>query len=183
MKLEAEERKLHWLAKVHHFLEMWQGSQIPSATQKKSCIQSTQMPAVGYISDTEVILKASWSNFEHNCVVAFELLERSLLPPALSAKDFSGGWTQVWNVNQINTMDCHPVECNVVHPPESILHTEICLHWICNLDNRNDNADNWKVDDKSNVELDNAIEDVKCQEQWEESAIPIVPRLVQPPQR
>jgi len=37
MKKEAEERKLHRIAKVHDFLEMWQGSQNLRATQKESC--------------------------------------------------------------------------------------------------------------------------------------------------
>jgi len=35
MKKEAEERKLHRIAKVHNFLEMWQGSQNLPATQKE----------------------------------------------------------------------------------------------------------------------------------------------------
>jgi len=52
MKKEVEERKLHRMAKVHDFLEMWQGSQNLRATQKKSHAQNKQMNAVGYISDT-----------------------------------------------------------------------------------------------------------------------------------
>jgi len=36
MKKEAEERKLHRMAKVHDFLEMWQGSQNLHATEKES---------------------------------------------------------------------------------------------------------------------------------------------------
>jgi hypothetical protein len=36
MKREAEEKKLHRMAKVHDFLEMWQGSQTLRATQKES---------------------------------------------------------------------------------------------------------------------------------------------------
>jgi hypothetical protein len=51
------------------------------------------------------------------------------------------------------------------------------------LDNCNDNEDNWEVDNKSNVELDNSIQNIKCPEQWEDRAIPIVPGLVWPPQR
>jgi len=53
MKKEAEERKLHRMAKVHDVLEMWQGSQNLCATQKESRAQNKQMTAVGYISDTE----------------------------------------------------------------------------------------------------------------------------------
>jgi len=91
MKKEAEQRKLHRLAKVYDFFEMWQGSQNPRATQKESRDQNKQMTAVGYISDTEVIVNASWSLFQHDGAAAFKLLERSPLPPTLSAKDLPGG--------------------------------------------------------------------------------------------
>jgi hypothetical protein len=63
MKKEAEERKLHRMAKVHDILEMWQGSQNLGATQKEPRAQNKQMTAVGYISDTKEIVKASWSLF------------------------------------------------------------------------------------------------------------------------
>jgi len=59
MTQEAEERKLHRMAKVHDFLDMWQGSQNLRATQKESRTQNKQMTTVGYISDTEEIVKAS----------------------------------------------------------------------------------------------------------------------------
>jgi len=101
MKREAEEKKLHRMAKVHDFLEMWQGSQNLRATQKESRVQNKQMPAVGYISDTEEIVKASWSNFQHDGAAAFKLSEKSPGPPALSAKDLPGGRTQVLNVRRI----------------------------------------------------------------------------------
>jgi hypothetical protein len=98
MKREAEEKKLHRMAKVHDFLEMWQGSQTLRATQKESRAQNKQITAVGYISDTEEIVKASWSNFPHDGAAAFKLSEKSPVPPALSAKDLPGGRTQVLNV-------------------------------------------------------------------------------------
>jgi hypothetical protein len=63
MKREAEEKKLHRMAKVCDFLEMWQGSQILQATKKEPHAQNKQMTAIGYISDTAEIIKASWSNF------------------------------------------------------------------------------------------------------------------------
>ena len=75
LKKEVEQRKLHRLAKVHHFLEMWQGSQNLHATQKGSRAQTKQMTTVGYISDTEEIINASWSNFQHDGVAAFKLSE------------------------------------------------------------------------------------------------------------
>jgi len=63
LKKQAEEKKLRRMAMVRNFLEMWQGSQNLRATQKESWAQNKQMTAVGYISDTEEIIKASWSNF------------------------------------------------------------------------------------------------------------------------
>ena len=63
MMKDEEERKLHRMAKVHYSLEMWQGSQNLRGTQKESWAQNKQMTAVGYISDTEEILNASWSLF------------------------------------------------------------------------------------------------------------------------
>jgi hypothetical protein len=47
MKEEAEERKLHRMAKVHDFLELWQGSQNLRATQNESHVQNKQMTVVG----------------------------------------------------------------------------------------------------------------------------------------
>jgi hypothetical protein len=99
MKKEAEERKWYRMAKVHDFLEMWQGSQNLHATQKESRAQNKQMTTVGYISDTEEIVKASWSFFQHDGAAAFKLSERSPLPPALSAKDLPGGRTQILKVH------------------------------------------------------------------------------------
>jgi len=98
---EAEERKLHRMAKVHDFLEMWRGRQNLCATQKESRAQNKQMTAVGYISDTEEIVKASWSPFSHDGAAAFKLSERSPLPPPLSARDLPGRRTQILNVRRI----------------------------------------------------------------------------------
>jgi len=90
MKREVEERKLHIMAKVHDFLEMCQGRQNLCPTQKKSHTQNNQITAVGCISDIEKIVKASWSNCQHDGAAAFKLSERSPVPPTLSAKDLSG---------------------------------------------------------------------------------------------
>jgi len=91
MKKEAEERKLRRMAKVHNFLKMWQGSQNLSAAQKKSRAQNMQMTAMGYISHTELIIKASWSLFQHDRAAAFKSSERSPMPSPSSAKDLPGG--------------------------------------------------------------------------------------------
>jgi hypothetical protein len=91
MKKEVEEMKFHTIAKVHNFLEVWQGSQNLRAAQKESQTQNKQMTAIGYISDTEEIAKASWSLFSHDGAAAFKLSARSPLPPALPAKELPGG--------------------------------------------------------------------------------------------
>jgi hypothetical protein len=79
------------MAKVHNLLEMWQGNHNLRATQKKSRAQNKLMTAVGYISDTKQIVKASWSLFQHDGPAAFKLSEKSPVPPALSGKDLPGG--------------------------------------------------------------------------------------------
>jgi len=95
MKREAEQKKLHWMAKVHDLFEMWHGSRNLRATQKESRSHNKQMTAVGYISDTEEIIKASWSHIQHYGAAAFKLSEKSPVPPALSAKNLTGGRTQL----------------------------------------------------------------------------------------
>ena len=76
MKIEPEETKCNRIAKVHDCLEMWQARDNLSATQKESCAKNEQMTAVGYISDTDEIIKASWSLFQHDGAAAFKLSER-----------------------------------------------------------------------------------------------------------
>jgi hypothetical protein len=124
MKKEEEEKKLPTMAKIYDFLEMWQGSQNLRATEKESRTQIKQMTAVGYISDTEEIVKVSWSLFQHDGATAFKLSERSPLLPALPAKDLPGGWTQILNVHSIRIINCHPVESGEDGTPESIPDTD-----------------------------------------------------------
>jgi hypothetical protein len=49
---------------------MWQGSQNFGANQKQSRTSYKQMTAVGYISGTKEIVKASRSLYEHDGVAA-----------------------------------------------------------------------------------------------------------------
>jgi len=152
MKKEAEETKLHRTAKVHNFLEMWQASQNLRATQKKSRSQNKQMTAVGYISDTEEIVRASWSLFQHDGVAAFKLSEISPLPPPLSAKDLPGGRTQILNVRRILRINRQTVESDEDSAPESISDTEDWLNWNGDLDNPNDSEDYCAADVESDME-------------------------------
>jgi hypothetical protein len=70
------------MAKVHDCFEMWQGSQNLRATQKECGAQDKQMTAIGYISDTEELVKASWSLFQRDGAAAFKLSGSSPLPQA-----------------------------------------------------------------------------------------------------
>ena len=139
-----------------------------------------QMTAVGYISDTEESIQASWSLFQHDGAAAFNLSERSPLPPALSAKDLPGGRTQILNVRRIRRINRHPVESDKDSAPESISDTEDWLNWNGDLDNPNDSEEDCAVDDDSDIEHNNCIEDPKCPEQQDVSAAPNVPGLVRP---
>jgi len=180
LKREVEEKKLHRMAKVHDFLEMWQGSQTLRAKQKESRTQNKQMTAVGYISDTEEIVKASWSKFHHDGAATFKLSEKSPVPPALSANDLPGGRTQVLNVRRIKRIDRHPAESDEDSSPESISDTENWLNWNGDLDNANDSEDDWEADNESDMELDNCSEVSETLEVRNVSAAPNVPGLIRP---
>jgi hypothetical protein len=103
IQIEVEERILHRMAKLHdhNMLQMWQASQSLWVTQKESRAQNKQMTAMGYILDMEEMIKSIRSLFQHDGVAAFELTERSPLPPAWSAKHILGGRNQLFNVYQI----------------------------------------------------------------------------------
>ena len=180
MRREAEQKKWHRMAKVHDCMEMWQGSQTLRATQKESRSQNKLMTAVGYISDTDEIIKASWSNFHHDGGAAFKLSEISPVPPAWSAKVLPGGRTQVLNVRRIKRIDCHPPESHEDSSPESISDTENWLNWNGDLDNPNDSDDDWEVDNESDTELDNGSEVSQTLEVRNVGAAPNVPGLIRP---
>jgi len=182
MKKEVEERKLRRMAKVHDILEMWQDSQNLRATHKEHCAQNKQMTAVGYISDMEEIVKASWSLFQHDGAAAFKLSERSPLPPPLSAKDLPGGRTQILNVRRIGRSIRHPVESDEDSTSERISNTEDWLNWNGDLDNPNDSKDDFVADFESDIEQYNTVEDPECPEQRDMSAAPNVPGLIRPTQ-
>jgi hypothetical protein len=180
MKNKPEERTLHRMAKVRDILEMWQGSQNLRATQKESGDQNKQMTAVGYISDPQDIVKASWSLFQHDGVAAFKLSERSPLPPTLSAKELPGGRTQILNVRRIRRMNRQPVESDEDSAPENISYTEDWLHWNGDLDNPNDSEEDCAAHNQSDIEHNNCIQAPQCPEQQDVSAAPNVPGLAWP---
>jgi len=138
------------------------------------------MTAVGYISDTEEIFKASWSLFQHDGAAAFQLSERSPLPPAVSAKDLLGGRTQILNVLRIWRINHHPVDSDEDSTPEIILDTENWLDWNGDWDNPNDSEDDCVADAEIDIEQGNGIEDQECPEQLYLNAAPNVPGLIRP---
>jgi hypothetical protein len=127
LKREPEQRKLHRIAKVHDVLEMWQGTQNLHATRKESHTENKQKTAVGYISDTQGIVIASWTNIQLDGAAALKLSERSPQPPALPAKEHLGERTQILNERRIKKMVQHPVESKEDSHPKAFLIPEIGL--------------------------------------------------------
>ena len=179
-KKEAEDPNLHRMAKVHEFVEMWQGSQNLHATQKESWTQNKQMTAMGYISDTEEIVKTSSSVFQHDGAAAFKLSDRSPSPPPLSAKDFPGGGSQIFNVRRIRRIHPYPVESDVDSAPECISDSEDWLNWTGDFDIPNDREDDYAPDVQSDTEPDNGIEFRECPELRDVIATPNVSGLKRP---
>ena len=134
------------MVNVHNVLEMWQGSQNLQATQKESCAQNKQMTAVGYISDIEEMVKASWSHCQHDGAAALKLSDKSPVQPALSAKDLPGGRTKVLNVRRIKRFNRHPAATDEHSSPERISDTEKWPEWNGDLDSPNDSEDDWDPD-------------------------------------
>ena len=106
---------------------------------------------MGYILDTEEIIKASWSLFQHDGVGSFELSEISPLPPAFSTKDLPGGRTQILNTRQIRRINRHPVESDADIASERISDTECGLNLNGDLDNQNDIEDDCVADVESDL--------------------------------
>jgi len=162
MKKEVEERNFPRMAKVHDFLEMWHGSRNHRAVQKESRAQNKQMTARGYISDTEEIVKASWSLFQHDGAAVSKLSERSPLPLPLSRKNLPEGGTQILNIHRIRRINRHPVKSDEDSAPESILDTADWLNCIGDLETPNDSDNNCAPDVGSDEEQDNSIKDPEC---------------------
>jgi len=180
MKKVADKQKLPRMAKVRNVLEMWQGSQNLRATRKESSTQNKQIRTVGYISNMEEIIKASWSLFPPDGAAAFKLSERSPLPPGLSAKDLPAVQTQIFDVRQIRRINCHPDKTDEYSAPESISDPENGLNWNRGWDNLNDSADDCAAHVESDIEQHNGIENPECPEQRDVTGTPNVPWLIRP---
>jgi hypothetical protein len=128
----------------------------------------------------EEIIKASWPLIQHYGAASFKSPERSPLLPALSAKDIPGGCTQILNVRQVRRINHHGVESDNISTPELISDTENWVTWTGDLDNPNDSEDDCAVDNESDIENNNGIEDQECPDRQDVNAAPNDPRLVQP---
>jgi hypothetical protein len=56
------------MSNFHSLVEIWKGSQNLGAIQMESPTQNREITALAQISNTEVIVKTSWSNFQPHCV-------------------------------------------------------------------------------------------------------------------
>jgi len=78
---------------------------------------------------------------EPDGAAAFELWERSHLPPAWTAKNLPARQTQIVEARRIRRIDCYPVESEEDGAPETIAETENWLKLSGDLENPNDSED------------------------------------------
>jgi len=171
------------MGKVCDILEMWQSRQNPPATPRESLVHIKQMTAIKYISDTEQIVKASWSLVQHDGVAGFKSSERSPFSAGLSAMDIPAGQTQILNVHRIRRIYHHPVKSNENSAPECKLDTENWPNSNKDMDDPNDREVDRMADIESDIERDNGIDDREGAEQRDVSASPNIPGLCQPTQK
>jgi len=77
-------------------------------------------------------------------------------------------------------VNCHPAASDVDSAPESIAIPKECLDRNGDLDNRNMSDYDWEADNESHIELRNGIQAMGSPEDWDVSAAPNVPGLIQP---
>jgi hypothetical protein len=123
------------------------------------------MRALGYISDTEVVLKGSLAKFQIDGAVKCKWSERSPVPPAFFAKHLHGEASKVFNVGRIKRINCHSANHDQISAPESISDTKNWLDGNGDFDCLIDSEDNWKAGSEPEIELDNSIEDRDTPEQ------------------
>jgi len=156
------------------------GQPKPSCYLQGISFENKQISGVRYLSDTEEIVNATWSLFQHDGAAAFQSSEKSSLPPPVSGKDFPGEQTQKWNDRQIRRINRHPVECIEDRAPERISLTEGWLNWNGDFNNPNVSEDDSAADNESDIENENSIEDSEWPEQRDVSATPKLPGVIRP---
>jgi len=147
---------------------------------KESHTHNKQMTALQCISDMDEIVQASWSLFQHAGEAAFKLSARSPLAPALTAKDFPGGQTQIVNAGSIRRINRHTVRRDKDSAPESVSDTDDWVYWNGDLHNPNDSENDCAVDDDSHIPHINSSEHPQCPEQEVVNAVRNIARLVWP---
>jgi hypothetical protein len=136
--------------------------------------------AVRYISETKDIVKESCALFQNDGAAAFELSEKSAVPPTLTAMDLQGSRTPILNVRQNRQINRYPAESDEHSSPESISDTQNWLNWYGDLRNSNVSEDDWETDIESDIELDNGSEDFETPEQRNINDITNVPGMIRP---
>jgi hypothetical protein len=138
------------------------------------------MIPIGNISDMKEIVRVSWSLFQHDNAAAFQLLERSTLPPALFAKNIPGGQNEIFNVHRIRTINCHQAAGDEESMHYIISDTKNGSNWNSDLYNPNGSEDDDVMESDSVIEQDNGIEDTECPEQQDASVTPNIPVFIRP---
>jgi len=123
MKKPVAERNLNRMAKVHDFLEMRQCSQNLRATQKESRAQNNQMTAIGYISDTEEIVKYPGHSFNMMVRLYLNCQNDHTCHHLCLQMNLPGGRTQILNVRRIRRINRHQVESDEDSAPAGISDT------------------------------------------------------------
>jgi hypothetical protein len=183
IKHDAEESKLYRMAMVHYFLKMWQGRENLWATQKASPAQIKQMTAMGYISDTEETVKASWSAFKHDGVATFKLTEKSQLRLSLSQIDLPSGKTHVLNIKRICRINCHSGESDDESSAETNSDTEDWLHRNGDLDNPQYDENDVEADYEDDIILSDDSNVIDQAEQLDVYATPYIAGHIWPVQK
>jgi hypothetical protein len=80
-------------------------------------------------------------------------------------------------------VDCQSAEADVDSLHESISDTKIWLHWIGDCNNGDDSDDSWGADIGSDIDLENAVPNLECQVQQDQTVAPNVSGFMRPTTR
>jgi len=129
-----------------------------------------QMTVIGYIINTQEIVKAYSSHIQHDGVAGFKLSERSPLPPILNAMEFRVRQTEVFNIYQIIWIDCRLAKSDKDSANECISGTENWLDWTGDLPDPYLSVDDGEAHHAPCIEHHSAIEIAESPEPWNVSA-------------
>jgi hypothetical protein len=124
--------------------------------------------------------QGSWLLFRHTGLIAFKWSERSPWPKNLSAKDLSGGQTQILSVRQIRTINHYPLKYHEDIAKASIRQMQNSLHFSRDLDSPKYCESNCQTDVDYDTQSDKGSEDQKRPVRDDVIATVIVPQLIRP---